>query len=80
MGANISVENSEDYSTGSWRKDIPIVQNKEEVSNNPKIAMFCPEAAIKFVNGVFSHIDYKYCKGCGICARELPNAIVMRKG
>lgn len=80
ISANISIENSEDYFTGSWRKDIPVVKDKDELSRNPIIALFCPESAIKFINGKFINIDYRYCKGCGICAKELPNAIVMRKG
>ena len=76
---NIKAEESEDYKTGSWRKEIPVVVKKDVVSENPKVALFCPEAAIIFKDGKFSHIDYRYCKGCGICAHLLKDAIKMKK-
>ncbi len=76
---NINAKNSEEYLTGNWRKEIPVVKDKDEITKNPKIALFCPESAIKFSNGKFINIDYRYCKGCGICAKQLPNAIIMKK-
>jgi 2-oxoacid:acceptor oxidoreductase delta subunit (pyruvate/2-ketoisovalerate family) len=78
-GGNITALKSVDYKTGSWRKDIPVVTDKLAVSEDPKLALFCPESAIIFKEGKFSHIDYVYCKGCGICAKLLPNAIKMKR-
>ncbi len=96
LGLNITVTGSEDYQTGSWRKEIPVVLKKEELDKHPELALFCPEAAIiykatlfslqkksltekGFADGKFSHIDYRYCKGCGICAEYLKGAIIMKK-
>ncbi len=33
---------------------------------------FCPDAAIYFDENKTLHIDYDFCKGCGICAMECP--------
>jgi len=79
LGARIFAEKSEEYQTGSWRKEIPVVKNKEELNKYLEIALYCPEAAIVFVNKKFSHIDYKFCKGCGICANYLKKAIEMKR-
>lgn len=77
--AELKFEDSEDYKTGSWRKEIPVVIKRDILDNNPEIALFCPEAAIIFKESKFSHIDYRYCKGCGICAQQLKEAIIMKK-
>lgn len=78
-GNTLKAEESVDYQTGSWKKEMPIVKDKEALNKNPKVAIFCPEAAIIYKEGKFSHIDYRYCKGCGICSHYLPNAIIMKK-
>ncbi len=78
-GNALKSEESVDYLTGSWKKDIPIVKDKDALDKNLKVGLFCPEAAIIYKNGKFSHIDYRYCKGCGICSHYLPNAIIMKK-
>ena len=78
-GANVKFDESEDYQTGSWRKEIPVVLKRDVLDNNPEIGLFCPEAAIIYKDSKFSHIDYRYCKGCGICAQHLKDAIIMKK-
>jgi Pyruvate/2-oxoacid:ferredoxin oxidoreductase delta subunit len=41
--------------------------------------VFCPELAITF-DGTRYHINYEYCKGCGVCVEECPrNAIHLRE-
>lgn len=37
--------------------------------------IFCPDIAIK-ETGQGYKIDYDYCKGCGICSRECPRAVI----
>lgn len=78
-GASIKFEESEDYKTGSWRKEIPVVIKRDVLDEHPEVALFCPEAVIIYKDNKFSHIDYRYCKGCGICAQQLKEAIVMKK-
>jgi 2-oxoacid:acceptor oxidoreductase delta subunit (pyruvate/2-ketoisovalerate family) len=34
--------------------------------------MYCPEPAILWDEVGGYTFDYRYCKGCGICARECP--------
>ncbi|HUH65465.1 MAG TPA: FAD-dependent oxidoreductase [Syntrophales bacterium] len=43
--------------------------------------VFCPDRAVIRANDVEGrHINYDYCKGCGICATECPrNAVNMRE-
>ena len=64
--------------TGLWRVMRPVVDPKKcrKCTNCWK---FCPDAAIKLVDGV-PVIDLQYCKGCGICSNECPaKCIVMVK-
>jgi 2-oxoacid:acceptor oxidoreductase delta subunit (pyruvate/2-ketoisovalerate family) len=43
--------------------------------------LFCPEiAVIRNDNPQGRHIDYDYCKGCGLCVTECPrNAMVLEE-
>jgi len=34
--------------------------------------MYCPEGVIKRKKDGTFEIDLRYCKGCGICAKECP--------
>jgi pyruvate ferredoxin oxidoreductase delta subunit len=34
--------------------------------------MYCPEGVIKKKEDGTFEIDLRYCKGCGICAKECP--------
>jgi pyruvate ferredoxin oxidoreductase delta subunit len=34
--------------------------------------MYCPEGVIKRKEDGTFEIDLRYCKGCGICAKECP--------
>jgi len=58
------------YKTGDWRAFRPVVE-KEKCVNCLLCWIYCPDAAIvrkeKWVE-----VNYDYCKGCGICAKECP--------
>jgi pyruvate ferredoxin oxidoreductase delta subunit len=66
--------NSESYHTGSWRTFRP-VWNKEHCINCLFCFMFCPDSAVVVEEGKFKEFDYRYCKGCGICAHECPTKV-----
>ncbi|KAA0007829.1 MAG: 4Fe-4S dicluster domain-containing protein [Thermoplasmata archaeon] len=55
--------------TGTWRIFKPIL-NKDKCVKCLRCWIFCPEGAIIRKEDDSVEIDYNYCKGCGICARE----------
>ena len=64
--------------TGDWRVFRPILI-KEKCNKCGFCWMYCPEGVIhKDENGDFV-IDYVYCKGCGICAKECPSKSIEMK-
>jgi pyruvate ferredoxin oxidoreductase delta subunit len=54
--------------TGDWRTERPII-DKEKCNKCGLCWLYCPDAAIKPVEGGYYEPDLFYCKGCGICAR-----------
>lgn len=77
--------NAADYETGTWRTSRPVWKS-ENCIHCLTCWVFCPEEAYTLKDGEtrsgrkrkeISGIDYFYCKGCGLCARECP---VNKKG
>lgn len=66
--------NSDDYETGSWRTFRP-VHDKEKCINCLRCWTLCPDSAILVEDGRITGVNYKHCKGCGICARECPDKV-----
>jgi pyruvate ferredoxin oxidoreductase delta subunit len=66
------------FHTGSWRSDRP-VWNKDKCINCLSCWISCPDSSIQIAQSdkgtVVTGINYDYCKGCGICARECPEKI-----
>ena len=58
-----------DYRTGDWRSQRP-EWDKEKCIKCGACYMFCPEGAISMKMDGYPEIDFYFCKGCGICARE----------
>ncbi|MEA2101723.1 MAG: 4Fe-4S binding protein [Thermodesulfobacteriota bacterium] len=62
--------------TGSWRVLRPVINLDVCIPARQKKEacficwLYCPDVAI--TRSVPPVIDYTYCKGCGICARECP--------
>ncbi len=72
--------NAEEYETGSWRVQRPIL-DKNKCTSCLLCWIFCPDSSILLEDGKVSGIDLEHCKGCGICAHECPlkdKAIVMQ--
>jgi pyruvate ferredoxin oxidoreductase delta subunit len=60
--------------TGSWRFSRPIM-DKEKCTKCLLCWIHCPDGVI---DRDTLEINYKYCKGCGVCAEECPaKAITM---
>ncbi|MDI6730952.1 MAG: 4Fe-4S binding protein [Candidatus Margulisbacteria bacterium] len=71
-GDAVAAGTAEEFETGDWRSERP-VWHKKKCINCYFCWIYCPDSSIlldedKKVAG----IDYKHCKGCGICAHECP--------
>ena len=62
---------SREYHTGGWRTFRPVHQ-AENCTNCLFCFIWCPDSAVVVEKGNFKSFDYRYCKGCGICAKECP--------
>ncbi|HUL39287.1 MAG TPA: 2-oxoacid:acceptor oxidoreductase family protein [Methanomassiliicoccales archaeon] len=66
--------------TGTWRTQSPYYM-KDKCIRCLRCWWSCPEGTIKRQADDYERWDYRYCKGCGICANVCPvSAIEMRKG
>lgn len=71
--------NSEEFKTGDWRTDRPILI-KEKCKQCLLCAPTCPDISIPVQDGKRLDFNLDFCKGCGICAKFCPfDAIVMEK-
>ncbi|WXG45747.1 MAG: 4Fe-4S binding protein [Candidatus Atabeyarchaeum deiterrae] len=64
--------------TGLWRTFKPVITN-EKCKKCMLCWQYCPEAAISKGKGDLPEIDFSYCKGCGICARECKSKAIEMK-
>jgi len=64
-----------DFKTGDWRSEKPIWDEKK-CTSCLICFIYCPDSAIKVKDGKMTGIDYDYCKGCGICAKECPVKVI----
>ncbi|MCL2485203.1 MAG: 4Fe-4S binding protein [Endomicrobia bacterium] len=75
-GGLLEAGTATNFHTGSWRSNKPI-WNKEKCINCLICWISCPDTSIKIApdekkGTVVTGIDYDFCKGCGICAKECP--------
>jgi len=78
-GSILEPATSRQYKTGSWRAFKPIWY-EDRCIHCLFCWVYCPEPAVFVEDGKVTGIDYDFCKGCGICAKECPekaNAIEM---
>lgn len=62
--------------TGTWRTFRPVL-DAEKCNLCLLCWVYCPDGTIKRL-GEKLEIDYSFCKGCGICAKECKkNCITM---
>ena len=72
---------AEAFETGDWRSFRPI-WHPDRCIQCFICWIYCPDSSIIIKDEKVAGIDYKHCKGCGICAKECPpkaNAITMEK-
>jgi pyruvate ferredoxin oxidoreductase delta subunit len=71
IGLVLEGGSSKAFETGDWRSEKPIWDEKK-CTNCFICWIYCPDSAIIVKDGKVQGIDYRYCKGCGICAEECP--------
>jgi len=70
--------------TGSWRSQRPLLDASRcsargDSSTQCQLCwLYCPEACI--TEGRPPIVDFRYCKGCGICAHECPRQAIRMVG
>ena len=77
--AGVCSKASTEFLTGDWKTYMPI-RDLNKCTRCLLCVLFCPDAAINWYpeKGDIA-FDYRFCKGCGICANQCPtNAITMK--
>lgn len=74
IGLALDAGTSKEFETGDWRSEKPI-WDPEKCTHCLICWVYCPDSSIIVKDGKVQGIDYKYCKGCGICAEECPPKI-----
>lgn len=74
-----SLEQSMFYNkTGAWRTTgRPVLKDKSLCSKCGYCWFYCPDVSIGETEDGYPHIDYDFCKGCGICANVCPKKIIV---
>ncbi len=76
--AGIPFKKATEYHTGDWRTFKPVI-DQSKCTKCLTCWIFCPDDSIVW-DGNTVQVDYRYCKGCGICAEMCPvKAITMVK-
>lgn len=70
-GRILEAGNAAQYLTGDWRSQRPVWDEKKCI-HCLFCWVYCPDTAVVVQEGKVKAIDLRYCKGCGICARECP--------
>jgi 2-oxoacid:acceptor oxidoreductase delta subunit (pyruvate/2-ketoisovalerate family) len=77
---NVGPGSSWQNMTGTWRTNTPHYL-KEKCIRCLRCWFSCPEGCIHRLDDDYEKWDFRYCKGCGICAQVCPvKAIEMVKG
>ena len=74
-GAITEPGSSRFYKTGDWRSFRPEI-DREGCIKCYFCYVFCPEGAVQIREDGFTEINYDYCKGCGICAKECKGKVI----
>ncbi len=67
--------NTREYKTGDWRSQVP-TYNFNRCIKCGMCQLFCPEGCIEQNADGYFEANLFWCKGCGICTRECPTAVI----
>ncbi|HID96049.1 MAG TPA: ferredoxin [Candidatus Latescibacteria bacterium] len=73
-GVIVEPGSAAEYPTGDWRTYRP-TRDENKCTNCLLCWICCPDSSIMVEDGRIIGIDYKHCKGCGICAQVCPPKI-----
>lgn len=74
-GVIIEPGKAREYDTGSWRSRKPVL-DKEKCIDCLTCWIYCPDDSILIEEKKMEGFKYKYCKGCGICAKVCPKEAI----
>ena len=66
-----SAGNAEEYLTGGWRSQKPII-DWDKCKQCLLCWPVCPDMAIPVEDEKRKEFDYDHCKGCGVCVKACP--------
>jgi 2-oxoacid:acceptor oxidoreductase delta subunit (pyruvate/2-ketoisovalerate family) len=67
------------FNTGDWKTYMP-VRDLEKCTVCLTCVMLCPDGAINWRPELGKiEFDFRFCKGCGICANECPTKAITMK-
>ena len=76
VGGVVRPGESERQHTGGWRTGVRPQVELESCVNCLLCWVYCPDSAVKTLDGVFAGFDLDVCKGCEICATVCPTGAI----
>lgn len=64
-------DTAKEFETGDWRMRKPVFDDKLCIQCM-FCFIYCPDTSITVENSKVTGVDYRYCKGCGICENVCP--------
>jgi len=78
VGGAVVREEAPRPQTGGWRTGLKPAVDLSRCVNCLLCWLYCPDSAVLLDGTTFKGFDYRYCKGCEICAEMCPvDAITM---
>ena len=68
----VTPSEAEQPETGGWRTNGRPVPRLDACVNCLLCWLYCPDSAVEVQDGVFTGIDYRFCKGCELCVVVCP--------
>ncbi len=62
--------------TGGWRTGVKPQVELDGCVNCLLCWIYCPDSAVKVVDGAFAGFDLDHCKGCEVCSTVCPTGAI----